>query len=68
MLRRLRLVDFKSFADEAVELAAHAPKLDAGQGRKWAMRDLGTRWKGLLAVCPELADLKNRIAGALGRA
>jgi hypothetical protein len=49
-------------------LAAHAPKLDAGQGRKWAMRDLGTRWKGLLAVCPELADLKNRIAGALGRA
>jgi hypothetical protein len=32
------------------------------------MRDLGTRWKGLLAVCPELADLKTRIAGALGRA
>ncbi|HEX7942368.1 MAG TPA: hypothetical protein VF488_11220, partial [Gemmatimonadaceae bacterium] len=28
-------------------LAAHAPKLDAGQGRKWAMRDLGARWKGL---------------------
>ena len=48
-------------------LAAHAPKLDAGQGRKWAMRDLGTRWKGLLDVCPEIAELKTRIAGAFGR-
>jgi len=48
-------------------LAAHAPKLDPGQGRKWAMRDLGARWKGLLDVCPEIAELKTRIAGELGR-
>jgi hypothetical protein len=49
-------------------LAAHAPKRDdAGQGRKWAMRDLGAHWKGLLDVCPELAELKARIAGELGR-
>ncbi len=48
-------------------LAAHAPKLDAGQGRKWAMRDLGARWKGLLDVCPEIAELKMRIAGEFGR-
>ena len=48
-------------------LAAHAPKLDAGRGRKWAMRDLGVRWKGLLDVCPEIAELKARIAGEFGR-
>jgi hypothetical protein len=48
-------------------LAAHAPKLDAGQGRKWAMRDLGVRWKGLLDVCPEIAELKARIASEFGR-
>ncbi|HEY0478285.1 MAG TPA: hypothetical protein VGD37_12260 [Kofleriaceae bacterium] len=48
-------------------LAAHAPKLDAGQGRKRAMRDLGARWKGLLEVCPEIAELKARIAAELGR-
>ena len=48
-------------------LAAHAPKLEPGQGRKWAMRDLGARWKGLLDVCPEIAELKTRIAGVLGQ-
>ena len=48
-------------------LAAHAPKLDAGHGRKWAMRDLGARWKGLLDVCPEIAELKTRIASEFGR-
>ncbi len=48
-------------------LAAHAPKLDAGQGRKWAMRDLGARWRGLLDVCPEIAELKTRIAGEFGQ-
>ena len=48
-------------------LAAHAPKLDAGHGRKWAMRDLGARWKGLLDVCPEIAELKARIASEFGR-
>lgn len=49
-------------------LAAHAPKIDPGRGRKWAMRELGARWKGLLDVCPELAELKARIARELGRA
>lgn len=48
-------------------LAAYAPKLDAGQGRKWAMRNLSARWKGLLDVCPEIAELKMRIAGEFGR-
>jgi hypothetical protein len=48
-------------------LAAHAPKLGPGQGRKWAMRNLGARWKGLLDVCPELAELKARIGAELGR-
>jgi hypothetical protein len=31
-------------------------------GRQRAMRDLGTGWNGLLAACPELAELKKRIA------
>jgi hypothetical protein len=31
------------------------------------MRDLGARWKGLLDVCPEIAELQARIAGELGR-
>jgi hypothetical protein len=48
-------------------LAAHAPKLTPGEGRKWGMRDLGARWKGLLDVCPEIAELKMRVAAQLGR-
>lgn len=31
-------------------------------GRKRAMRDLGRQWRGLLEVCPEIADLRERIA------
>jgi hypothetical protein len=42
-------------------LAANAPKLDAGGGRAWAMRELGPAWRGLLQVCPELQELKDRI-------
>ncbi len=42
-------------------LAAHAPKLGPGRGRKWAMRSLGSQWQGVLEVCPELAELKRRI-------
>jgi hypothetical protein len=30
-------------------------------GRKRAMRELGTGWRGLLDVCPELKDFKERI-------
>lgn len=33
-----------------------------GKGRKKAMKGLGSKWQGLLQVCPELADLKQRIA------
>jgi hypothetical protein len=33
-----------------------------GKGRMKAMEGLGTKWKGLLQVCPELADLKRHIA------
>jgi len=32
-----------------------------GKGRKKAMEGLGSKWQGLLQVCPELADLKQRI-------
>ncbi len=43
-------------------LNRQAPRISPGEGRKWAMRPLGNRWHGLLAVCPELAELKERIA------
>lgn len=42
-------------------LQERMPKLDAGQGRGWAMRDLGSQWRGVLQRCPELAELKRRI-------
>jgi len=32
-----------------------------GHGRKRAMRDFGAAWAGVLEVCPEIADLKERI-------
>jgi hypothetical protein len=32
-----------------------------GKGRKKAMEGLGSKWQGLLQVCPELDDLKQRI-------
>lgn len=42
-------------------LAERAPKLDPGQGRSWAMRELGGKWKGVLSACEELDGLKQRI-------
>jgi hypothetical protein len=42
-------------------LKENAPKLDPGQGRAWAMRELGNRWRGVLERCPELKELKIRI-------
>jgi hypothetical protein len=42
-------------------LAERAPKLDPGQGRAWAMRELGGKWKGLLSACEELDGLKHRL-------
>jgi hypothetical protein len=48
-------------------LAQRAPKLGAGAGRAWAMRDLGAKWKGLLEVCPELAELRQCIESWLDR-
>ena len=36
-----------------------------GGGRKRAMRELGRSWSGLLQVCPELTELKDRIAAWL---
>jgi hypothetical protein len=35
---------------------------EVGKGRKRAMRDIGHGWRGLLQVCPEIDDLKHRIA------
>jgi hypothetical protein len=32
-----------------------------GKGRKRAMRDLGSSWRGLLDLCPEIDGLKQRI-------
>lgn len=49
-------------------LAEHAPKLDLGGGRAWAMRPLGQKWKGVLDVCPELAELRRRVSSWLERA
>jgi hypothetical protein len=46
-------------------LADSAPKLEPGAGRSWAMRELGTRWKGVLSVCPELDELSKRIGARL---
>lgn len=48
-------------------LAEHAPKLDLGGGRAWAMRPLGQKWKGVLDVCPELAELRRRVSSWLER-
>jgi hypothetical protein len=42
-------------------LQTRAPRLDAGQGRDWAMRDLGSQWRGVLRRCPELDELKRRL-------
>jgi hypothetical protein len=46
-------------------LRERAPRLDAGEGRSWAMRDLGKQWRGVLRRCPELEDLKRRIGAWL---
>lgn len=48
-------------------LAARAPRLSPGGGRVWAMRALGARWKGVLQVCPELAELEQTLRGWLDR-
>jgi hypothetical protein len=48
-------------------LAERAPKLAPGAGRAWAMRELGTRWKGVLEVCPELEELKQCVGEWLAR-
>jgi hypothetical protein len=42
-------------------LKERAPRLDAGQGRAWAMRELGSQWRGVLERCSELKELKRRI-------
>lgn len=48
-------------------LAAHAPPQSLGAGRVWAMRDLGSKWRGVLTVCPELDALKQRLGAWLVR-
>jgi hypothetical protein len=48
-------------------LATHAPRLSPGHGRVWAMSDLGSKWRGVLTLCPELEDLKQRLGAWLVR-
>jgi hypothetical protein len=48
-------------------LAEHAPRQSLGEGRVWAMRDLGSKWRGVLAVCPELEELQQRLGAWLAR-
>lgn len=38
---------------------------EVGKGRKHAMRELPTRWSSLLSVCPELAELRDRLQSLL---
>lgn len=47
-------------------LKNQAARLDPGQGRVWAMQDLGSQWRGVLQRCPEIEDLKQRIGTWLG--
>lgn len=49
-------------------LAHRARTLSAGAGRAWAMRDLGSKWRSLLDLCPELAELKRCIESWLAHA
>jgi hypothetical protein len=46
-------------------LITRTPRLDVGGGRAWAMRELGSGWRGVLRVCPELQELRDRIRGWL---
>ena len=48
-------------------LATHAPRSSLGAGRVWAMRDLGSKWRGVLTVCPELDELQQRLGAWLAR-
>lgn len=38
---------------------------EVGGGRKRAMRELGARWRGLLEVCEELRELRDRLGSWL---
>jgi hypothetical protein len=38
---------------------------EVGRGRKRAMRELATQWASLLSVCPELAELRDRLSTLL---
>lgn len=47
-------------------LARFARPGSLGGGRVAAMRELGGSWRGLLDVCPELAELKSRVEALVG--
>lgn len=54
----------EAFANKFLEhLASSGP----GSGRKAAMRALSGKWKTLLALCPEIRELRDRIGRALER-
>jgi hypothetical protein len=50
------------FADPLLDMLGRD---SPGRGRKGAMRLLGTKWKGLLDLCPEIDTLKTMIAARL---
>lgn len=50
----------KRFAHPFLE--AHAPKLELGRGRAWAMQAMGAHWRGVCRRCAELAELRQRVA------
>lgn len=54
----------EAFAEPFLE--EHAPRGNPGRGRAWAMHALDRKsWRVLLDLCPELVELKEKIASVL---
>ncbi|MCP3104222.1 hypothetical protein LZ198_35700 [Myxococcus sp. K15C18031901] len=53
----------EAFAEPFLQKKGWSTEL--GRGRKRAMRAIGSQWNGLLTVCPELKDLRDKIKSVL---
>jgi len=53
----------ETFAEPFLQKRGWSTEL--GRGRKRAMRAIGSEWKGLLAVCPELEELRGKLESVL---